>query len=212
MKTIYLVRHGESEGNAKRFMQFADTPLTDHGHSQAELVAKRCAHLGFERLICSTQQRAQQTAAAIQRVTPQPLTSSELFMERRRPSKHDGLSHDDPGAKAEIEQWWEHFGEPGFKIADEETFFDLKERGLQALHFLESQPEETLLVVTHGLFSRVLLACILFGGELSAFECKRIMRGFQTKNTGLGKIIFDDTLDPPHWLVAIWNDHAHLGE
>ena len=212
MKTIYLVRHGESEGNKTDTVQSSDTPLTDKGVSQAEQIAQRCTNLGAQQLLCSTDLRAKQTAEIISQKTGLTPSHSDLLVERRQPSKHHGRSHQIPEVAADYELWWENFGKPGFKLHDAESFEDLRIRGQQALELLQSQPEDVLLVVTHGHFLRILMASILFGKQLTAPECLRIVRGFRSTNTGLSKFIYDDDRHPHPWSVSIWNDSSHLGE
>ncbi len=68
MVTIHLVRHGDtalaSEGV---FCGDLDPPLTDHGRSQAELVARAVVPLGLAALYCSPKLRTRQTAEPIAR-------------------------------------------------------------------------------------------------------------------------------------------------
>jgi len=40
-KTIYLVRHAESEGNAGKVNNTHETPLTEKGRAQAALIARK---------------------------------------------------------------------------------------------------------------------------------------------------------------------------
>ena len=79
MKTIYFVRHGESEGNVGHIRQTADTPLTDEGRRQAVTIADRAARLDFECIVSSTMERARQTAYPILERTAKPIEYSELL-------------------------------------------------------------------------------------------------------------------------------------
>src|SRR5262245_40422181 len=45
MKTVYFVRHGSTEGNEQRAYQHLQTPLSELGRRQVEVVARR-----FERI------------------------------------------------------------------------------------------------------------------------------------------------------------------
>jgi len=69
MKIIYFVRHGEAEGNVSLRFQSPETPLTDIGHQQAMIVAKRCKGLDAELIISSSMARAKQTADYIKAET-----------------------------------------------------------------------------------------------------------------------------------------------
>ncbi len=84
MKTIYFVRHGETEGNTGKIYQGIDTPLMEAGLEQARLVADRCAHLKVTAMVTSDALRAQQTAQIISAKTGMDFETSPLFAERRR--------------------------------------------------------------------------------------------------------------------------------
>lgn len=66
--TFYLVRHGESEANAAhRFAGRTDSPLTERGRQQAELVAEALASVDFDRIVSSPLSRCRDTALVIAR-------------------------------------------------------------------------------------------------------------------------------------------------
>ena len=46
-KTIYLVRHGQSEANITPVFQSTDSPLSDKGIQQAKHIAERVSKLSF---------------------------------------------------------------------------------------------------------------------------------------------------------------------
>ena len=80
---IILVRHGETEGNARRVMQVAATPLSEVGLAQAERVAQRVAReWSIAAVLSSDMPRAHMTAQAIARRTGAPLETSPLLHER----------------------------------------------------------------------------------------------------------------------------------
>ena len=81
------------------------------------------------------------------------------------------------------------------------------------LELLAGRPEKNVLVVGHGLFTKVLAAKVVFGDGLTGSECIKILRAFRLENTGLS--VFEH--DPEHaggsvWRIAVWNDHAHLAD
>ncbi|WP_297820325.1 histidine phosphatase family protein [uncultured Lactobacillus sp.] len=68
MKTIYLVRHGETLFNVHHKIQGAcDSPLTELGKKQAQLVHNyfKNKFIHFDAAFCSTQQRASDTLEII---------------------------------------------------------------------------------------------------------------------------------------------------
>ena len=70
---IFLVRHGETAGNASRVIQFPETALSPRGIAQAERLAERLALQGVARILASDYARAQMTALPVQRATGVPL-------------------------------------------------------------------------------------------------------------------------------------------
>lgn len=79
---IYIVRHGETAGNASGVVQFPDTPLNDRGLAQADAVAARLADVGITRILASDYSRAHTTGMAISSSTGVPLEVHEGLRER----------------------------------------------------------------------------------------------------------------------------------
>lgn len=211
MKTIYVVRHGESEGNAGVIRQSASTPLTEHGRAQAGFIAERAKNLRFDTIISSTMTRAIETAAIISETTGKNLEYSDLFTERRRPTIVQGQHKDAPHvleAEAAIQA---NFTNAEFRHSDEENFSDLRRRAASALTYLIEREEQELLVVSHGFFTRILIASALFGTDLSAEACEQVIQKFRMNNTGITILAYDRDDLPNEWCLMVWNDHAHLG-
>ncbi len=83
MKTVYLIRHGESELNRqKRFAGWTDCCLTDLGINQATEVALRLADMAtVDAIFSSDLIRAKKTAQIIADKMDCPLTISESLRE-----------------------------------------------------------------------------------------------------------------------------------
>src|SRR5262245_16643661 len=79
---IYLIRHGETVGNAARIVQRPDSPLSPRGIAQAERLARSLAAEGISRIVSSDLMRATMTAAPLQRATGAPLMLDALLQER----------------------------------------------------------------------------------------------------------------------------------
>ena len=61
---VYLVRHGQSEGNRLHLhCGWSDTPLSALGHQQAKAANAYLGDVPFDRIYCSDLPRARQTAA-----------------------------------------------------------------------------------------------------------------------------------------------------
>jgi 2,3-bisphosphoglycerate-dependent phosphoglycerate mutase len=208
MKTIYLVRHGESQTNAGHGQFGPSARLTARGHRQAEFLSQRCASLPVEIIVSSGYPRADETAEHIVRTLGKPIEQSALFAERGAPS---GLSESDHAGFEDA--FWSKFGDPSWRQNDAENFEDLNARARQALAYLAARSERHILVVGHGLFTRVLAARVIFGEKLTGSGCLMVMQAFRLANTGLS--VFEH--DPEHargwtWRIAIWNDQAHLAD
>ncbi|MDP2655923.1 MAG: histidine phosphatase family protein, partial [bacterium] len=80
-KTVYFVRHGQSEGNVGTVFQPLNSPLTEKGREQAEYIAERAASLSFESVVSSPLTRARETAEAIAKRTKKSIEFSDLFVE-----------------------------------------------------------------------------------------------------------------------------------
>jgi len=81
---IFLLRHGESEGNrARTFGGHGPTPLTEAGHAQARAAARRLLAVGpFDALYASDLPRAVQTAQPFADATGLSLTLTPALRER----------------------------------------------------------------------------------------------------------------------------------
>lgn len=209
MKTIYFVRHGESEGNVGLVRQGHHSSLTEKGMEQARFIANRAKKLPVEVLVSSSMKRAVETAEIIGKEIGMAPELSDLFIERRRPSVQIGKAKDSADSVDAELMILENFTKPGYRYSDEENFDDLKERAGRALIFLENRKEENFLVVTHGFFLRIFVARALFGSALSSQEGDHFARTFHMENTGLSVLKYDEK--GKYWWLWVWNDYAHLG-
>ena len=79
---IFLIRHGETLGNAARVVQRPDNPLSSRGIAQAERLAARLAAEGVAAILASDLARAVATAEAVRAATGAPLRFDPLLQER----------------------------------------------------------------------------------------------------------------------------------
>lgn len=220
MKTVYFVRHGESESNVRTpglRKRDSDVALTPRGREQSEFIARRAAHLRPEALISSPYERTRDTAALIASQTGIEIEYSELFTERRTPGRLAEMSTGDPQTDTYYRSWADTFFSEGVRVDDGENFEDLKVRGRRALQFLEARSESVILVVTHGFFLRMLIALVMFGDDLTPKEMRAVTGATRTHNTGISMFTYgsiphlDIDSDVTRWRLQVFNDHAHLG-
>jgi len=212
MKNIYLVRHGESETNAGKLMFGKSAKLTARGHEQAKFVAQRCAKLPIEIILSSGFLRADETAKYILDLVGKPFEQSDLFAERRHPSFELGRPKTDPEYVEFEDAFWNRFDDPSWRHSDAENFDDLNLRAERALQLLARRSEKHILVVGHGLFTKILAAKVIFGKNLTGSECIKIMHAFRVENTSLSIFEYDPEHPNRAWRIAVWNDHAHLAD
>lgn len=211
MKTIYLVRHGESTVNVSDSYDQSFLGLTEKGRKQSEFIAERATKLPIQAIISSTMERTRETTGIISKRVPIEPEFSPVFEERHIPSSVLGKGKDDPAVKALIKTWMRTSEGHGGRVEDGENFDDLKARADEALAYLESHPAQEILVVSHGFFARVLMARMLCGPGLTGEQFQPFAHGFRSINTGLSVFRYDETDDHHPWHVLVWNDHAHLG-
>lgn len=210
-KTVYFVRHGQSEGNVGTVYQPLNSPLTEKGRGQAGYIAERMAALSFELIVSSPLARAKETAEVISERVRKPIEFSDLFIERRKPTGLNGKAHADTEAQALNEDWEKSLYTSGYRAQDGENFDDLMLRADQALKHLADRSEKELLVVTHEFFLRAMVAYIILGKRIDGDSLKHFQYRVRTQNTGLSVLEFDSDLGDPSWRLLVWNDHAHLG-
>lgn len=149
--SIVIVRHGETEGNASRVLQVAETPLNARGMRQAERLAERLHDFGITQILCSDLPRAQMTAAPIAARLGLPVELTALLQER-----NFGDLRGTPYARVNGDP----FG-PDFHPPNGESWDMFHERVAQAFEYIADVraklTEGHLLVVTHGLVCRAIL-------------------------------------------------------
>jgi broad specificity phosphatase PhoE len=176
-----LVRHGQSVGNA-------DPPavpssvhgdlLTDLGREQADAVGQSLKGSGVTDLITSPMRRARETADAI---------GAELELE--------------PEIDAEI---YELRTDPEI-----EPFEEVRGRARALLARLaDGYEDRTPLVVTHGIFLRILLMDVVLG-EMFVPDMVEQLWNLRTANCGVSVFEYGeryDVLNPelPGWVCASW--------
>jgi len=211
---IYFIRHAQSEGNISSVEHHDGVSLSEEGKKQAEFLANRISSLPIDVIVCSTYGRTQETAEIINKKIGKNIILNDFLVERKVPSSIIGKHSRSTEVLDIYNLLRQNFKKIDARHSDEENFEDLSKRAGEALNFIKSQPYENILVVTHGSFSRVLLARMIFGENITGHEFASIHRSFDSSNTGITvvehKIPESDLQN--EWVIKVWNDHAHLGE
>lgn len=186
-KTLYIIRHGETDLNKKGIVQGkgVNSPLNEKGMKQAMLFYDVYKHVQFERIFTSTLLRTHQTV--------------DKFIKSGIPWEQlEGLDEISWGiyeGKEQTTEVLEGFtaltqgwcnGDLDSCVAHGETPNQVKERQKLALEYiLNAMPAHSaVLVCMHGRAMRLLL-CLLLGIELSKMD------EFPHTNTALYKVIYD---------------------
>ncbi len=208
MEKLYIVRHGESENNAKRIFQDGTPHLSEKGIKQAQALAKRVTKLpDIDLIVCSPFTRTRETLAEIQKIKEYKTVFTDLAIEIERPSELIGKSVDSDESQAVFDQIDENKDNPDWHYSDEENFTDLKLRTIKLLKFLESFDDKNILLVAHGVLLKMLISVMMFGDNLTATEHNTINNFLATRNTGI--TLCEKKNDK--WNMVTWNDIAHLG-
>lgn len=81
--TIYIVRHGQTEGNIRQIFGLApELSLTDHGKQQVKKLSKKLSLIHFDYMFSSDLLRAKQTAEILAKGRKIPIATSEALRER----------------------------------------------------------------------------------------------------------------------------------
>ena len=189
---ILLIRHGETDSNRNRIVQVPETPLSERGCEQAELLGARLRDAGIGLVLSSDLARARMTAEAVVRHSGAPLELEALLQER---NFGDLRGHSYAELGIDIMQ-------PGYEPPGGESWEVFHDRVSEAWQKIRGAAERTqgkLAVVSHGLVCHSLAL-----HQLSHPEPQGDAPATWS-NTGL--TIIDR--EPP-WEIKLLNCTAHL--
>lgn len=200
-KTLYIVRHGQTDLNKQGVVQGRgmNTDLNDEGRKQAGLFFEAYKDVAFDKIYISELKRTQQSV--------QPFI--DLGIPYEKLSGLDELAwgiyegkprtpDTDAGFLKLVRDWVE--GNLDSKIEGGESPNEVKARQETALTIIMSHPEEeTVLICMHGRAMRLLL-CLLTGKPLTEME------SFPHQNLVLYKVTYDGA----KFGIVDFNNAEHL--
>jgi broad specificity phosphatase PhoE len=145
--SIFLIRHGETLGNASRTVQLPDNPLSPRGAVQAARLARRLESEGIAAIISSDYARAVATADELQRTTGAPTRHSSLLRER-----NFGDLRGTPYARLDFDMFAPGYAPPNGETWD--VFHARVDRAWALVQEVAAVTPGHLAVVTHGLVCR----------------------------------------------------------
>jgi probable phosphoglycerate mutase len=200
-KTLYIVRHGQTEYNKLGIIQGrgVDTDLNDEGRKQAQQFYAAYKYVPFDKAYISALKRTKQSI--------QPFLDGGLPFERLSGLDelawgiHEGQlpTPENKAAFLQIMRDWLD-GNLDSKFEGGESPNEVEIRQREALEVIMSHPEEkTVLVCMHGRAMRLLL-CILTGKPLSEMD------NFPHQNLVLYKVVYDGQ----QFAIVDFNNAEHL--
>lgn len=210
-KIIYFVRHGETENNAENIRQGAEGRLTEKGRAQALETAKRFPkHKGHPQvIIASPFERTKETAEIIAKELRMKVKYSDLLVERRNPSEIIGKWGGDLEVRKIVDQMDKSYHADDLRISDEENFTDLKKRAKKLLGFISRRYEKRIILVTHGIFLKMVVSYMTYGEKLTASQYNTLSYFNPVENASMCICSYKHHwLKKNEWKVLVWNDLA----
>ena len=147
MITVYIVRHGEAEGNAEgRIIGQSDHSLTERGERDAEILGERLRSVKFDKIYSSDLKRARDTANIISEMLDLPFA----------PESTEKLREIDPGecCGVKIMNFLKEYPASGndidFCFPGGESYKEFYRRIADFLKLIKKEhANETVLIVAH---------------------------------------------------------------
>jgi probable phosphoglycerate mutase len=210
---LLILRHGESHSNAHptaaALPEAEGDRLTETGRAQAEAAARWLAERDFDRLLASPMRRAQQTAEPIARATGLEVETWEGIHELREAGDFLEL----PPEEQKLRRWsvWmaEHGDDPDWAPAGGESFNAVLGRVIEFKSRLAELPaDETVLAISHGIFTRFFLIHSLLEERFGAGDVHRLWH-LRTVNCGLSAFDIGERRHPADpdldgWTCSAW--------
>lgn len=202
-KTIYLIRHGETDYNRQGIVQGSgvDSDLNAMGQAQATAFFQAYQHIPFDKIYTSKLKRTIQSVqhfidAGLPYESYEGLNEiSWGLREGRTPNSFDNDYY-----RTLIENW--SAGHTDYPTEQGESPEQVVQRQKPVIEFILSRPEETtVLVAMHGRAIRILLAWLM-KKPLSTMD------QFEHSNLCLYKLIY--SYETQAFTIELANDSTHL--
>ncbi len=207
-KTIYCIRHGESQENVEERFYGQQAPLTNRGIKQAQSAATRLKKLEAEVVLSSHYNRARKTGEIIANALKLDLIEIPNAHEYEYlTEEHFGISrHDSTFLEVHMQTYgaWKE-GTNDF-YPDSETYQEFLSRVENTMRFIENLPYKKIAFVNHSMFLKLMLAKVLCGDTLNSQIAFSIRESVKLHNTGI--TIF--SVNNGKWKLIRWNDIEHL--
>ena len=201
IKTLYIVRHGQTELNRQGIVQGRgmDTDLNDEGRKQALQFFEAYKTAPFDKIYISALKRTQQS---VQSFIDMGIPYQKLpGLDELAWGIHEGQPSTTQNKAAFLQimrDWLDGRLDSKFEGGESPNEVEIRER--EALDVIMSHPDEkTVLICMHGRAMRLLL-CILTNRPLTEMEA------FPHQNLVLYKVVYDSE----KFEIADFNNAEHL--
>lgn len=208
-QVIYFIRHGQTELNAKGIRQGPDGPLSPKGVEQVKNVSKRFPKKKGKPkvIIASPFQRTKETATIIADELGMTVEYCDLLVERKNPTEIVGHAGDEMQTRSIVDRIDKAYHDDDLRYSDEENFVDLKNRAKKLLEYIANRKERQIIMVTHGIFLKMVAAYILEGEMLTASEYNKLSYLNPMDNAGLTICTRTPRLfKKDKWEILVWNN------
>lgn len=228
---FYFVRHGQSILNEKHIRQDSHGQLSERGVEQAHITGERIAedvakNGAINIILCSPYDRTRETASILNdHIKVQtPIIYNDILAERRNPSEIIGQSTENQDVKKIVDMIDNSFHGDVYRYSDEENFLDLKDRAKKCLDWLTTRREKRILVVTHGIFLKMLMSYMIKGEDLTSQDYNKFSFYNPSNNAGVTVVQYDGGFlsglfggvgffaenATERWKTLVWDDHYDI--
>ncbi|MDT8860955.1 histidine phosphatase family protein [Alkalihalobacillus sp. MEB130] len=198
---LYLIRHGESEGNVSGKIQgWEDYPLSELGQEQMSLVANYFKDIRLDYLYSSDLMRAYETAKAIGSVTKRTVHKWEKVREVHL-GPLQGLT------RPQIYERYPVTKEASILTSGVEGTETVEQLSARCKHVIDqmllAHKDDHVGIVSHGGFISIFLMYIMIGEKWHTFH-----RPFQINNTSITHIEWSPKTNKP--IIHYTNKTTHL--
>ncbi len=170
-KELYIIRHGQTEHNAKGIVQGkgVNLSLNDKGRRQANAFFEAYKHIPFDIVYTSSLKRAQESISQFKQLGIPHEIFSELDEISWGEFEGNNLTSESDGVFQNLIQKWREGDIHAKPSPSGESPYELQQRQKAFLEHLVATPYKKILIATHGRFIRSFM-CTLTEVSLSEME------------------------------------------
>jgi ribonuclease H / adenosylcobalamin/alpha-ribazole phosphatase len=185
---VHILRHGESASNAApgaiALPGDEGDRLTELGRRQALEAGRHLGGLGATQILTSPLRRARETAEALASSLELPIVVWDELRELRESDGYGELGAEEQRLRRWSVWMAEHAGDPDHSYRGGESFNDVLGRVRAVQGRLVAEGDQSVLAVSHGIFTRFFLMWSLLGDRFDPGQAQRLWQ-LGSHNCGL---------------------------